>query len=83
MAGNTNSIVLSLHGGSAASVAGAVGGGLKKLVRRMNDAFETQRRREIDREIGRLLAQSGGRLTDSVEREIARALVTSNWRLPY
>ena len=36
-----------------------------------------QRRREVDQEIARVLAQSGGRLTDSVEREIERTL---SWR---
>jgi hypothetical protein len=60
-----------------------VGGGLRKLARRVNDGFEAQQRREIDREIARLLAQSGGRLTDSVEREIARTLLGSDWGLPY
>lgn len=82
MASTTHSVVLSLHGGSAASVAEVVGGWLRKLARRVSDAFETQRGREIDREIARLLARSGGRLTDSVEREIAQALLASNWRLP-
>ena len=83
MASITHSGVLRLHGGRAASVADAVGGGLRKLARRVNDGFEAQQRREIDREIARLLAQSGGRLTDSVEREIARTLLGSDWGLPY
>ena len=43
---------------------------LKRLARRPTDALEAQRRRDVDPEIARLLAQSGGRLTDSLEREI-------------
>jgi hypothetical protein len=52
----------------AATVANGVSAKLKQLARRLS--FEAQRRSEIDREIARLLAQSGGRFTDSLEREI-------------
>jgi hypothetical protein len=72
-----------VHRVHTASVADAVGGGLKKLARQVSDGFEAQKRREIDRDIARLLAQSGGRLTDSVEREIERSLLGSDWVLPY
>ena len=80
MAGATHNGVLSLYGDRAASVAEAVGGGLKKLAGRLNDAIEFYRRRQTDVEIARLLARSGGRLTDSVEREIAEAILASDWR---
>ena len=63
---------LTLYGDLAASVANTVGSGLKKLGRRLNEAFEAPRRREVERKIARVLALSGGRLTDSVEREIER-----------
>jgi acetyl-CoA carboxylase alpha subunit len=82
MASTTYNGVLSLYGDRAASVAEAIGGGLRKLGRRVSDALETQRRREVDHEIAHLLGQSGGRLTDSVEREIERTLSASDWRLP-
>ena len=59
-----------LCGAHTAPVANGVGAELKRLARRLTDALEAQRRREVDREIARLLAQSGGRLTDSLEREI-------------
>ena len=59
-----------LCGAHTAPVANGVGAKLKRLARRLTDALEAQRRREVDREIARLLAQSGGRLTDSLEREI-------------
>jgi hypothetical protein len=61
---------------AAAICAGAK---LKGLARRLTDALEAQRRREVDREIARLLAQSGGRLTDSLEREIMRMSLASGW----
>ena len=82
MATITHGAVLTLYGDLAASVANAVGSGLKKVGRRLNEAFEAPRRREIDRKIARVLALSGGRLTDSVEREIARTLLESDQHLP-
>jgi hypothetical protein len=82
MASITHSGVLTLYGDRAASVADAIGGRLRKLACGVSDGIATQRRREVDQEIAHLLAQSGGRLTDSVEREIERTLSTSDWRLP-
>jgi hypothetical protein len=52
------------------------------VARRLTDALDAQRRRDVDREIDRLLAQSGGRLTDSVEREIMQKVFASDWSLP-
>jgi hypothetical protein len=82
MASATHGGVPSLNGDRAASVANAVGSGLKKVGRGLNEAFEAPGRREVDRKIARVLALSGGRLTDSVEREIARTLLASDWHLP-
>ena len=48
----------------------------------LTDALAAQRRREVDREIARLLARSGGRITDSMEREIMRKALASDWSLP-
>ena len=59
------------------------GARLKRLARRLIDALEAQRRSEVDREIARLLAQSGGRLTDSLEREIMQKVFASDWSLPH
>jgi hypothetical protein len=42
------------------------------LARLAREALENQRQRDLDREASLLLAQSGGRLTDALEREIAR-----------
>ena len=63
-------------------VASGLGAKLKILARRVTGALEAQRRREVDREIGRLLARSGGRLTDSMEREIMEKVFASDWSLP-
>ena len=62
----------------AAPVAYGVGAKLKRLARRLNGAFAARRRRAFDREIAYLLAQSGGRLTDSLEREIMRRVLPSD-----
>ncbi len=65
-----------------APVANGVGAKLKRLARRLTDALEARRQSEVDREIARLLAHSGGRLTDSLEREIMRKVFASDWSLP-
>jgi hypothetical protein len=71
-----------LGGDRAAPIANGVRAKLRRLARRLTDALDAQRRREVDREIARLLAQSGGRLTDSLEREIMRKVFASDWSLP-
>ncbi len=40
------------------------------ILRRIADAMETHRARQLDREIAGILARSGGRFTDSIERQI-------------
>jgi hypothetical protein len=52
------------------------------VARRLSNALAAQRRSEVDRGIARLLAQSGGRLTDSLEREIMQKVFASDWSLP-
>jgi hypothetical protein len=66
----------------AAPVANGVGAKLKRLARRLTDALEARRGSEVDREFARLLARSGGRLTDSMEREIMQKLFASDWSRP-
>jgi hypothetical protein len=51
------------------------------LARRLTDALEAPRCTEVDRVAARFLAQSGGRLTDSMEREIFRKDFASDWSL--
>ncbi len=71
-----------LCGDRTPPVANGFGAKLKKLARRLTDALEAQRRSEVDREIARLLANSGGHFTDSMEREIMRKVFASDWTLP-
>ena len=82
MASATHNGDFGLCGARTAPVANGVGAKLKRLARRLTHALEAQRRTEVDREIARLLAQSGGRLTDSLEREIMRKVFASDWSLP-
>ena len=69
---------MTVCGDRAAPVANGVGAKLKGLASRLTDALEAPRRTEVDREIARHLAQSGGRLTDSMEREIFRKVFASD-----
>jgi hypothetical protein len=69
-------------GDSATPVANGAGAKLMRLARHLSFALEPQRRTEVDREAARLLAQSGGRLTDSMEREIFRKVFASDWSRP-
>lgn len=74
----THSGDLGLCADRTAPVANAIGAKLGRLAR----ALEAQRQREVDWEIGRLLARSGGRITDSMEREMMWRVLGSHWNLP-
>jgi hypothetical protein len=65
-----------------APVAKGIAAKLARLVRRLSDAPAAQRKREVDREIALLLARSGGRITDSMEREMMEKALASDWSLP-
>ncbi len=82
MAYMTHSADCGLCSGRPAPVANGVGARLKRLARRVSYALAAQREREVDREIARLLARSGGRITDSMEREIMQKVFASDWSLP-
>ena len=51
---------------------------LANMLRRLGTIIFESRQRQTDREIARILAQSGWRLTDSVEREMMQRLSNSN-----
>jgi hypothetical protein len=51
---------------------------LKRLAHRLSFALKAQRRTEVDRAASKLLSQSGGRLTASLEREIFRKVFASD-----
>ena len=73
---------MTVCGDRAAPVANGVDAKLKRLARRLSFALKAQRRTEVDLAAARLLAQSSGRLTDSLEREIFRKVFASDWSLP-
>ena len=82
MASAIHSGVFGPCGDRTARVASGVGAKLKTLARRLNNALWAERPGEVDRKIARILAQSGGPLTDSLEREIMRKVFASDWSLP-
>jgi hypothetical protein len=82
MASITHSRDFNLYAARTAPVAIGVGGKLKRLARHLSRALHVQRSGEVDREIARLLAQSGGHFTDSLEREIMAKVFASDWSLP-
>jgi hypothetical protein len=47
---------------------------------RIFDAIVESRQKSANREIALRLARSGGRITDSIEREIAQSLLKGNWK---
>jgi hypothetical protein len=55
-----------------------IGAKVARLGRRLTYALVEQRQREI----ARALARSGGRITDSMEREIMQKALASDWSLP-
>ena len=66
----------------AAPVAIGIGAKLARLARRLTDALVVPRQEEVDRKIAGVLDRSGGRITDSMEREIIRKALGSDWSLP-
>ena len=67
------------HGHRWAQFANGVGAKLKRLARRLTDGVDAPGWTEIDRRMARLMAQSGGRLTDSMEREVFLKAFASDW----
>jgi hypothetical protein len=49
------------------------------ILRRIYDATMMSRQRQLDRQIARFIAGSGGKFTDDLEREITRRVLTSSW----
>jgi hypothetical protein len=71
-----------LSGARTAPATNGIGAKLARLVRRLSDVSAAQRQRQVDREMAGLLAGSGGRLTDSIEREMMEKALASDWTLP-
>jgi hypothetical protein len=45
------------------------------FLRRLHEAFTRSHRRQVDRDITRLLSQAGGSLTDEIERHMMQRLL--------
>lgn len=69
-------------GAAFASVAGAGLAGVRALGARIGDRLSDIDRRDAERAIAACLARSGGRLTDSMEREIMHKALANDWSLP-
>ena len=50
-------------------------------LRRIFDAIVGSRQKSANREIALRLARSGGRITDSIEREITQSLLKGDWKV--
>ena len=62
------------HKGAPKHNAGRAG-----LLRRVLDAVFVSRQRHADQQIARFIANSGGRLTDDIERRMMARLTRSDW----
>jgi hypothetical protein len=49
------------------------------IMRRIFGAIFETRQEQIEREVTRFVTQSGGRITDDIEREIMQRFFTGNW----
>jgi hypothetical protein len=49
------------------------------ILRRILNFLSEWDQKQKDREIGRLIARSGGRFTDDLERRIMQATIASDW----
>ena len=73
--------VFHFFGSAKASPKSRAGAREPRLLRRIFDAVIESDRRRSDREIAGILARSGGRFTDAMEREMFQRQYASNWWL--
>ena len=52
------------------------------MLRRIFGAIFETRQEQIEREVARFVARSGGRITDDIERQIMQHFFASNWNAP-
>ena len=52
---------------------------LRRVFGALVEALHESRRRQTERDIANYVASRGGRMTDDLEREITRRLLTSDW----
>jgi hypothetical protein len=65
--------------GAGEQVIATVQGRKALILRRILDFLSAWDQKQKDREIERLLARSGGRFTDALERRILQREMTSDW----
>jgi hypothetical protein len=65
----------------SAAAGGHVVAAAVRLVQRIVDAVGTSRQRQAERDIARVVAARGGRITDDLEREMTQRLTRSDWSL--
>ena len=66
-------------GDKAVAGSNAVAGKVGVLRRIFDTIFFESLQKQVDRDATRLLARSGGRLTDDIERQMTERLLTGNW----
>jgi hypothetical protein len=59
-----------------------VNGRKAPILRRILNSLSEWDQKQKEREIGRLIARSGGRLTDELERRIIEREMASDWSVP-
>jgi hypothetical protein len=62
-----------------AAAGGHVIAAAARVLRRVVDAIGASRQRQAERDIARVVAARGGRITDDLEREMTRRLTASDW----
>ena len=82
MACTTHGVHFGYCGNRRARIGNSVSSWLRRPARRLSDALDATRQRGVEREMARVLARSGGRITDSMEREMMRKALESDWSLP-
>jgi hypothetical protein len=79
MSGIAQRLDFHLFGPAKARLKSGAGAGRDGFLRRILDAVIESDQRRADREIAGILANSGGRLTDAMEREMFQRQFGSNW----
>ena len=70
---------LTSYVGYGAPKRNAIVNGLRRVFPALLKAMDDSRQRQVEREIAKYVALRGGRITDDLEREITRRLLTSDW----
>jgi hypothetical protein len=80
MSSTTHVAHFRFFGASGADRRAGARAGWLPLLRRLFEALIEPDQRRIDREMAAILARSGGRFTDAMEREAFQRQLSPNWR---